>query len=375
MGGATIKDVAKRAGVSIATVSRVINGTGYTSESAREKVQEAVLALGFNPSQAARSLSIGSPGTEGSLVADPRRTIVVLGSLNVDFVVRAPRRPAAGETVSGTDFRIYPGGKGANQAVAASRAGGKVVMAGRIGDDVFSSVLTKSLLEAGVRGDHVRVSTRVPTGSAFIVIDGRGENSIVVVPGANGTVTREDVDALGPVLETARILMLQLEIPIPVVEYAASKARAAGVTVMLDPAPPAALPEGLRRNVGIITPNEHEAEFLTGRPVTDPESAKAAAADLTSCGIPRAVVKLGGRGLVYTVGGRAEYLPGHVVEVADSTAAGDTFAGALAAAICEGRSFGEACRFANAAAAISVTRAGAQTSMPWRDEIDRFLSR
>jgi ribokinase len=374
MGGATIKDVAKRAGVSIATVSRVINGTGYASEVTRERVMEAVRALGFNPSQAARSLSAGLQGAETPLVADPRKTIVVFGSLNVDFVVRASRRPGAGETVPGTDFRIYPGGKGANQAVAASRAGGKVVMAGRIGDDVFSSVLTRSLLEAGVRGDHVRVSPNEPTGSAFIVIDGHGENSIVVVPGANGTVTREDVEALGPVLDSARILMLQLEVPLPVVEYAARKAREAGVTVMLDPAPPVTLPEGLRQAVDIITPNEHEAEFLIGRPVTDPESAKAAARDLMAWGIPRVVVKLGGKGLVYAVGDRAEYLPGYVVDVVDSTAAGDTFAGALAAAICEGRSFGDACRFANAAAAISVTRAGAQTSMPWRDEIDRFLA-
>ncbi len=302
-----------------------------------------------------------------------RKDIVVLGSLNVDFVVRADVRPGAGETVTGGDFRLHPGGKGANQAVAASRAGGKVAMAGRIGDDVFSGVLTKSLLEAGVRGDLVRVVQGTPTGCAFIVVDRKGENSIVVVPGANGTVTREDVDAAGAVLEKARVLMLQLEIPLDVVEHAARKAHDAGAIVMLDPAPPASLPPELLRSVDIITPNEHEAEFLTGRKIVDLKSARLAASDLVSMGIGKAIVKMGARGLVYASENQIEHIPGHPVQVVDTTAAGDTFAGALAVAICEGRPAGEACRFANAAAALSVTRAGAQPSMPWRDEIDRFL--
>ena len=236
MSAFTIKDVAKRSGVSITTVSRVINGSGYVRASTREKVLEAVRSLGFSPNLFAKGLSSGSGRTSAV-----RKDIVVLGSLNVDFVVRTDSRPAAGETVTGSDFRIHPGGKGANQAVAASRAGGKVTMVGRIGDDVFSSVLTKSLLESGVRGDLVRVAPGVPTGSAFIVIDAKGENSIVVLPGANGVVTKADVDDMVPVLENARLLMLQLEVPLGVVEYAAQKARSAGVTVMLDPAPPAAL--------------------------------------------------------------------------------------------------------------------------------------
>jgi len=298
---------------------------------------------------------------------------VVLGSLNVDFVVRTDVRPAAGETVTGSDFRIHPGGKGANQAVAASRAGGKVTMAGRIGDDVFSSVLTKSLLEAGVRGDLVRVAQGAPTGSAFIILDAKGENSIVVVPGANGTVTKDDVDDIEPVLQNARVLMLQLEVPLDVVEYAAHKAHSAGVMVILDPAPPVALPYGLLRSVDIIAPNEHEAQFLTGRKITDLKSARLAASDLTSMGIGRAIVKMGGRGVVYASDSQLEYILGYTVDVVDTTAAGDTFAGALAVALCEGKSPVEACRFANAAAALSVTRAGAQTSMPWREEIDKFL--
>ncbi len=302
-----------------------------------------------------------------------RKDIVVLGSLNVDFVVRTPKRPLGGETVSGTNFSIYPGGKGANQAVAASRAGGKVTMAGKIGDDVFSSILTKSLLEAGVRGDLVRVAPGVSTGSAFIVIDDAGENSIVVVSGANGTVTNQDVDALQPVLENARILMLQLEIPMEQIEYAARKAHSLGVTVMLDPAPPSELPKGLLQWIDVITPNEHEAQFLTGRQITDIKTARLAASDLISMGVRCAIVKLGARGVVYAADNAVEHIPGHTVEVVDSTAAGDAFSGALAVAICEGKSTGEACRFANAAAALSVKRPGAQTSMPWRDEIDRFL--
>ena len=302
-----------------------------------------------------------------------RRDIVVLGSLNVDFVVRTDVRPGSGETVVGKDFSIYPGGKGANQAVAASRAGGKVTMAGRIGDDVFSSVLTRSLLEAGVRGDLVRVTTGVSTGSAVIIIDAKGENSIVVAPGANGTVSKEDVDALIPVLQNARVLMLQLEIPMAQVEYAAKKAHDLGVSVMLDPAPPAPLSEELLRCVDVITPNEHEAQFLTGREISDIRAARLAASDLVAMGPKCAVVKLGARGVVFAADNTIDHIPGHSVQVVDSTAAGDAFSGALAVAIAEGKSIGEACRFANAAAALSVTRPGAQTSMPWREEIDRFL--
>jgi len=300
---------------------------------------------------------------------------VVLGSLNVDFVVRTQVRPAAGETVTGSDFRTHSGGKGANQAVAASRAGGRVIMAGRVGDDVFSGMLTESLVDSGVRGDFVREANGVPTGSAFIVIDAKGENSIVVVPGANGTVSREDVDEIRPVLRGARFLLLQLEVPLDVVEYAARVAREVGVAVMLDPAPPVSLPKELLQNVDIIVPNEHEAEFLTGRKVSDLSSARLAASDLNAMGIGLAIVKVGDRGVVYASGGHVEHVPGYRVDVVDTTAAGDTFAGALAVALCEGKSPALACRFANAAAALSVARVGAQSSMPWREEIDHLLLR
>jgi ribokinase len=301
------------------------------------------------------------------------RDIIVLGSMNVDFVVTVKRRPGKGETVPGYEFSIFPGGKGANQAVAAAKLGGKVAMAGRIGDDVFSKVVLDSLSSAGV-GDELIVTTQdVPTGSAFITVDEKGENSIIVVPGANGYCSKADVDALRPYLEKAKMLMLQLEIPLETVEYAVSIARSCGTRVMLDPAPPVPLSEELLRGIDILTPNEHEASFLTGRQVVDVESARLAASDLLNAGARAVVIKLGGRGLVYAEEGNSGSIPGHRVQAVDTTAAGDAFAGGLAVALCEGNSLEEACRFANAVGALAVTRKGAQTSMPERRELEVFL--
>ncbi|MGI6162652.1 MAG: ribokinase [Bacillota bacterium] len=303
------------------------------------------------------------------------RDIVVLGSLNIDFVVRASRRPEKGETVPGKEFSLFPGGKGANQAAAAAKLGGNVAIAGRIGDDVFSKVLLDSLSSAQVGQEHIVITPGVSTGSAFITVDDTGENSIIVVPGANGCYGRSDVDTLMPYLKKARVLMLQLEVPLEAVTYAARLAHACGVKVMLDPAPPVPLAGDLLRAVDIITPNEHEASFLTGRAVTDVESAKIAAADMLSRGVKAAVIKLGAGGVVYAEGSRFGFIPGHSVQVVDTTAAGDAFSGGLAVALCEGKDLGEACRFANGVAALSVTRKGAQTSMPERSEVDTFLYR
>lgn len=302
-----------------------------------------------------------------------KRDILVFGSLNVDFVVRTEDRPRPGETVHGLGFELYPGGKGANQAVAASRAGGKVTMAGRVGDDVFAGVLTRSLLESGVRGDLVKVTPGKPTGSAFITIDKSGENSIIIVGGANSLVCAEDVDSFLPVLDTCRAILLQLEIPMDTVLYAAERAKERGTAVLLDPAPAGDIPDRLLKLVDCITPNEHEAAYLTGRTISDIKTARLAAVDLISRGAKSAVVKLGGRGVVYATDTSMEHIPSYQVEAVDTTAAGDAFSGALAVAICEGKSIGEACRFANAAGALAVTKPGAQTSMPWRTEIDRFL--
>ncbi len=308
--------------------------------------------------------------------------ILVFGSLNVDFVVTTKVRPDPGETVTGSSFRIHPGGKGANQAVAAARAGGKASMAGRIGDDSFSAVLKESLTEADVRQDLVFVTPGVSTGCAFITVDGSGENSIIVVPGANGLVEPQDVDYVfnnaahgkGTPFNT---LLLQLEIPAPSVLRAIEMAHKRGISVMLDPAPAPSpgreLPLDILRLVDVIMPNQHEASILTGRRVHDIESAAMAARGLLDAGVRRAIVKLGEMGVVMAEGDRILHVPGFKVSAVDSTAAGDTFAGALAVALEEGFSLDRACVFANAAGAISVTREGAQPSMPYRPEIDDFL--
>lgn len=301
------------------------------------------------------------------------RDIIVLGSLNVDFVVRVARRPGKGETVHGSDFSIFPGGKGANQAVAASKLGGNVAMAGRIGDDVFSRVILDSMSSAQVGQEHIATTSDISTGSAFITVDNTGENSIIVVPGANGYCSKADVDALKPYLEKAEVLMLQLEIPFETVEHAVNVARSCGTRVMLDPAPPVPLSGGLLKGIDVITPNEHEASFLTGRKVFDVESAKIAVSDLLTAGVKAVVIKLGAGGVVYGEGGSFGNIPGHPVQAIDTTAAGDAFSGGLAVALCEGKPLAEACRFANAVAALSVTRKGAQTSMPERDEVEGFL--
>lgn len=302
------------------------------------------------------------------------RDIVVLGSLNVDFVVRVSERPGMGQTVFGKEFSIFPGGKGANQAVAVGRLGGNVCMAGRIGDDVFSSILLESLTNANVGTDNVLITENIFTGSAFITVDDSGENSIIVIPGANSQYSKEDVDDLATCLKDAKTLMLQLEIPVESVEYAAQVAKSFGVTVMLDPAPAMSLPPELYRLIDVITPNEHEASLLTGIQVQDLSSAESAGLRLLEQGVHSAVVKLGAQGAFYcsSTGDRG-YVKGHRVNVVDTTAAGDAFSGALALALCEGKSIGEACEFANAAAALSVTRKGAQTSMPNYDEVARFF--
>ncbi len=299
--------------------------------------------------------------------------ILVLGSLNIDFVVKVEVRPGEGETVFGTKFSVFPGGKGANQAVAASKLGGCVVMAGRIGDDVFSDVLLDSMNEAGVNLDYVITTFGVPTGSAFITVDGAGENSIVVIPGANDRCGKADVDALKSILGKTKTLMLQLEIPLQTVKYAIKIARSFEVKIMLDPAPPVLLPRNVLRDIDVITPNQHEASFLTNRKVFDIKSAELAATDLIKAGVKTVVIKLGAQGVVYAQKGKLGSISGHKVEAIDTTAAGDAFSGALAIALQEDRSIEDACKFANAAAALSVTRKGAQTSLPSRYQVIDFL--
>ncbi|WP_329277735.1 ribokinase [Streptomyces sp. NBC_00691] len=290
-------------------------------------------------------------------------SIVVLGSTNMDLVAYVQKAPALGETVTGRAFRTIPGGKGANQAVAAARAGGEVSMIGAVGADHFGTRLRDTLEHCSVDTDLLRTAEG-PSGTAHIVVDDEGGNAIVVVPGANGTVTSLDHgdEAL---IGTADTLLLQLELPLSVVVEGAATARRLGVRTVLTPAPAQPLPPELLATIDLLVPNEHEAAALTG--LTDPrEAALALLRD-----VPEVVVTLGAAGSLYAVRGADPVtVPAPRVRAVDTTAAGDTFVGALVVALGEGRPAPEALAWAGAAAALSVQREGASTSMPYRAEIE-----
>jgi ribokinase len=312
------------------------------------------------------------------------KNVVVIGSLNVDLISRTDRIPAPGETVSGSDLLTLPGGKGANQAVAAARLatarGPRVYMVGRVGDDDAGGRLVAGLRADGVDASHVRVTRGVATGCALILVDGRGENSIVVSPGANGRVTPADVDAAVPVLRGAAVVLLQLEIPLATVRHAIGVCRKLGVPTVLDPAPVprGGLPRALFAST-FLTPNQVESLHLAtmipapGAKVSD---VGGIATKLHARGAATVVLKLGARGAaVATRGGELTVVRPYRVRVVDSTAAGDAFNGALAVALAEGKSLPEALRFANAAGALCCTRRGAQPALPTRAEVERLLRR
>jgi ribokinase len=294
--------------------------------------------------------------------------IAVLGSTNMDLVVYVEKAPHRGETVTGRDFLTIPGGKGANQAIAAARAGATVSMIGAVGHDGFGTRLRSTLEHSGVTTDHLR-TVEGPSGTAHIVVDDAGGNAIVVIPGANGT-----VDHLVPgdegLIASADALLLQLEIPLSAVLAGARTARAHGVRTILTPAPVQHLPPELLDATDLLVPNEHEAATLTGR--SDPFAAGAALLDR----VPRVVITLGAAGSVYlTRDAEPLAVPAPHVTAVDSTGAGDTFVGALAVALGEERPIREAMTWAAAAAALSVQREGASASMPYRSEIEaRYTS-
>ena len=304
--------------------------------------------------------------------------IVVVGSLNMDFVVRVEHLPAPGETVLGRNFQMFPGGKGANQAVAAAKLGGNSVdvrMIGRVGYDVFADHMKASLSAAGVDVAAVHATRSQATGVALISVDRAGQNSIVVASGANHELAAADVEAMRPVFRGARLALFQLETPLDTVAAALALAREEGLTTILDPAPAQPLGAGLLERVDILTPNETEALGLLGRAparVTPAEAVELAEA-LRRMGPKTVIVKLGDQGCFAHAGLTRGHYPGFPVEVKDTTAAGDTFNAALAVALAEGAPIEHALRFANAAAAISVTRPGAQASAPSRREVDAFL--
>ena len=305
--------------------------------------------------------------------------LVVVGSLNMDFVVSVERLPAPGETVLGSQFRMIPGGKGANQACAAGKLGAPGVttkMVGRVGYDVFADHLKASLSAAGVDVSSVHASRTQPTGVALISVDRAGQNTIVVASGANHALTPSDVQGLRPVFHGASYALFQLESPLPAVEAALRLAREEGVKTILDPAPARKAAVPLLGLVDLLTPNEGEACLLLDRPpsrVTAAEAPELARA-LFALGARAVVLKLGEQGAFYCDGTAAFLSPGFPVEAVDTTAAGDTFNAGLAVALAEGREMAKALAFANAAAALSVTRAGAQSSVPTRADVDAFLN-
>jgi ribokinase len=304
-----------------------------------------------------------------------RKRIVVVGSINLDLVAATPRIPIAGETVAGLSFRTFPGGKGANQAVAAARLGGAVSMVGRLGGDAFGVQLRESLEESNVNTEAVEV---VPgsSGVALITTDPNGQNAITVVAGANAHLSPADLDANISLIRSAGILLTQLEIPLATVEYLAVIAAQERIPLVLDPAPARFLPPSLLKSVDWLTPNETETCILLGRgPQELSENLTEDAANaLLDCGSRNVILKLGSRGCYVALSdGTRQLLPAYSVEAVDTTAAGDAFNGAFATALMNGLEPLESASWASAVAAISVTRPGAQASMPTASDVARFL--
>ncbi len=291
----------------------------------------------------------------------------------MDLVATAPHLPTAGETLLGYDFFQAPGGKGANQAVAAAKLGITTEIVGRVGKQSFSEELISHLQAAGVKTDNVFID-EISSGVAIINVDDAGENQIVVIPGANGRVDREDVERLSQLLPGKKALLLQLEIPISSAIAAAEAAQKAGVKVILDPAPAQKeLPEEFLTKVDILTPNEVEASQLVGFPVNGEDSAKKAAEVLLQKGVKCAVVKLGAKGVYCATATESFFTPAFSVKTVDTTAAGDAFNGGLAAAISQGFSLKQAIVWGSAAGALAATKSGAQPSLPDREAFDKFL--
>jgi ribokinase len=301
--------------------------------------------------------------------------LVVVGSLNADLVIRVARFPRAGETLTGYGYARFAGGKGANQACAVARLGGRASMVGQVGADEPGAWLAAQLDESGVHTSLVLRDEAESTGVALITINAAGQNQIVLVPGANGTFTPERLALAMTALRQTRVVLLQLEIPLETVVAAARAGRDAGAIVMLDPAPAQDLPDALLALCDYVTPNETELATLTGGGgVCDVDDVRRRARQLLARGAARVLVKWGARGAALFTAAAEHWWPAHTVEVVDTTAAGDAFNGAFAVALADGATEDAAGRFANAAGALAVTRAGAQPAMPLRADVERLLT-
>lgn len=296
-------------------------------------------------------------------------TIVVIGSSNTDMVVRTSKFPAPGETIMGGEFFMFSGGKGANQAVAAARMGGTVAFIGKTGNDIFGLRAMEELRKEGINTMYTGTASGTASGTALILVDEKGENEIVVAPGANDLLTAADIATAAHLLAPGNVVLLQLEIPLETVLHTAQTAFAAGAKVILNPAPARALPADLFSCLYLLTPNETEVQLLTGVKVTDRHSAKAAADVLLKAGVRQVIITMGAQGAFFTDGKIELMIPAPSVQAVDSTAAGDVFNGVLATAIAAEEAWPAAIGRACKAAALSVTRMGAQPSMPYLHEI------
>jgi ribokinase len=303
-----------------------------------------------------------------------KNKVVVVGSYNTDLNIKTDRFPRPGETIIGSRFSKSGGGKGANQAAAAARAGADVSLVARVGNDVLGREGIERLSQVGINTKYVFADTEIPTGVAFIVVDKNGENSIVVASGANSKLSPVDIETAGDEILSADVILLQLESSINTIESVINKSYEKGITIILNPAPAHPLSESLLQKINTITPNRVEAEMLTGIKVTDEESLRLITKRLFNFGIKNVLITLGAKGVFAGLQDSMEFIPSFKVNTIDSTGAGDVFNGSLAAFLSNGIPMKKAIKLANASAAISVTRIGAQNCAPTRLEIEKFLS-
>jgi ribokinase len=295
--------------------------------------------------------------------------IIVIGSSNTDMVIQSDRLPNPGETIIGGDFLMNPGGKGANQAVAAARMGGHVTFISKTGNDLFGKQSMDHYNAEGINTEYIFSDPKNHSGIALITVDANGENCIVVASGANASLSPSDIESARAEIESCALVLMQLEIPIETVEYAAEMANQKGIRVILNPAPARALSDKLLRGLYILIPNTNEAEILSGIQVTDWESARKAANALSARGVKNVVITLGSLGALIKEGNEYYTVQATKVTAVDTTAAGDTFCGTLCVGLSEGKSIVDSVAIASKASALAVTRMGAQSSIPYRSEL------
>lgn len=298
-------------------------------------------------------------------------SILVIGSSNTDMVIRSERIPAPGETILGGEFLMNQGGKGANQAVAAARLDGNVIFITKVGSDIFGQQALSHYKKEGIDLRFAHTDHENPSGTALIMVDAKGENCIAVAPGANAKLSPADLDSAKEAFAQSCLVLMQMETPIETIQHACAIAKKQGIRIVLNPAPAARIPSDVLSSLYLITPNQTEAELLTGIKVDDLDGAKKAATRLQEMGVETVLITMGSKGAFVQTAQGEDFIAAEKVKAVDTTAAGDTFNGALCVAISEGKDLISATKFANKAAALSVTRMGAQASAPYRKELDQ----